>query len=284
MPVFRPLALAALAALGALPGTASADEGAVGVVFRGPVDPELAERIASELAASGRAPRVLDEGDDAAEETPRLEIHLAAARPYAVAHLAPGVSNAAPLSTGDVEAAALAAASLILEPPVRAEPSHAHAEQPSSELAPPEAPRAAPPMRANRGAVFDLEGTTGIFLNGGSIGVGLFLDGSWLLELHGRALHMLFADRFVAFASGSLAYVARVANVDLEAAVDVGLAAAIVPGNDAAIGTLVGGSVGVAIHFDPLAAVLVRLGGEAAELYGQWLPAILLSVGMRVAP
>jgi hypothetical protein len=276
-------------------GIARAGGPPVRVVFRGRADPALAALIASELAASGYTPEiVLDRAGASAsgwsEAGIELEVHLGETEAYAVVHVGPGLSNAAPIPIDDPEAAALGAVSLLLEaPPVRRATPSVSCSDRATALAAPGVDRAdaEPPAASDephRGAVVEVAGSTAFVANGVSVALGVFIGRDWLAELHGRALHLWPTDTVLTLASGSLAYVARVADVDLEAGLEAGIITLHGAPNRVTTGAQLGGFAGLAIHADPSAAVLVRLSLLAAEIEGAWLPGGLLSLGVRFAP
>jgi hypothetical protein len=277
----------------ALPcATARADGPGVLVVFRGRADPALAALVASELAASGHTPEVVLDPRSTLTTTSdaaiALEIYLGATEAYAVVHVGPGFSNAAPLPIDDLEAAALGAVSLVLEAP-RSPP---HAAPSCSDLGTAlGTPRLGDPVAAaaprslpHRGVVVDVAASTAVFLNGGSLGLGAFLGRDVLVELHGRALVVWTTGLVLPLLSASVAYVARFVDVDFEVGGEVG--AITFPGvpGQFSLGAQLGGFAGLAIDVDPSAAVLVRLGLYAAQFGEVWMPAGLLSLGMRIAP
>ena len=130
----------------------------------------------------------------------------------------------------------------------------------------------------------EVAASTAFLANGVSLALGVFIGPEWLVELHGRALHLWITDALFTLASGSLAYVARVADVDLEGGLEAGIITFHSDPNRVTTGAQLGGFAGLAVHVDPSAAVLVRLSLLAVEVEGAWLPAGLLSLGVRFAP
>lgn len=194
------------------------------------VSPALSNALGAELAASGARVVFVRDLDALGPTDAVIEVRVEGDRAVAAAYRGRAAIASTTLPEGDVEAAALAAASLAAElrGPLRAltDPGGPSVGLTvGRELGHPRAAESVvpdEPTPARSAFVLELGATTGIIQNGVTLGVGALIADAFLVRVHARVLYAMEGGGISTLTELSIGYAGSVGSVQLEVGAEVG--------------------------------------------------------------